>query len=164
MERICQLENLNRAYQLVKSNRGSPGIDGMSVADLAAWLKSHKEELIAGVLDGSYRPQEVRGVEIPKAPGGGKRQSGMPTVVDRLVQQAIVQVLDPTFSESSYGFRTGRSAYLLGKGADAMAVNRQGPTTVDKVNGAVQRIQPWPQTIKLVEGLGVKNNHDCLCW
>ena len=88
----------------------------------------------------------------------------MPTVVDRLVQQAIVQVLDPTFSESSYGFRTGRSACLLGKGADAMAVNRQGPTTVDKVNGAVQRIQPWPQTIKLVEGLGVKNNHDCLCW
>ena len=91
---------------------------------------------------------------------------GIPTVVDRLVQQAILQVLDPlldpTFSESSYGFRTGRSAYLLGKGADPMAVNRQGLTTVDKANGPVERIQPWPETIKLLEGLGVKNNHDCL--
>jgi len=71
MERICKLENLNRAYQRVKSNRGSPGIDGMSVADLAAWLKAHKEELIAGVLDGSYRLQEVRGVEIPQSPAAG---------------------------------------------------------------------------------------------
>ena len=104
MERICELENLNRAYKRVKANRGSPGVDGMTVGELGAWLVGHKEEWIAQLLDGSYQPQEVRGVEIPK-PGGGVRQLGIPTVADRLVQQAILQVLDPlldpTFSESS---------------------------------------------------------------
>ena len=114
MERICEPKNLNRAYKRVKANRGSPGVDGMTVGELGAWLAAHKEELIASLLDGSYRPQGVRGVEIPK-PGGGMRQLGIPTVVDRLVQQATLQVLDPlldpTFSESSYGFRSGRSAH-----------------------------------------------------
>ena len=113
MERICEPENLNRAYRRVKANRGSPGVDGMTVGELRAWLVAQREEFIASLLDGSYRPREVRGVEIPK-PGGGVRQLGIPTVVDRLVQQAILQVLDPmldpTFSESSYGFRPGRSA------------------------------------------------------
>jgi RNA-directed DNA polymerase len=98
----------------VKGNRGSPGVDGMTVGELGNWLVAHKEELVASLLDGSYRPQVVRGVTIPK-PGGGMRQLGIPTVVDRLVQQAILQVLDPemdaTFSESSYGFRPGRSAH-----------------------------------------------------
>jgi len=114
MERICEPKNLNRAYKRVKANRGKPGVDGMTVGELGAWLAAHKEELVASLLDGSYRPREVRGVEIPK-PGGGMRQLGIPTVVDRLVQQAILQVLDPlldpTFSESSYGFRPGRSAH-----------------------------------------------------
>ena len=114
MERICEPKNLNWAYRRVKANRGSPGVDGMTVGELRAWLAAHKEEFIAQLLDGSYRPREVRGVEIPK-PGGGVRQLGIPTVVDRLVQQAILQVLDPlldpTFSESSYGFRPGRSAH-----------------------------------------------------
>ena len=114
MERICEPKNLNRAYRRVRANRGSPGVDGMTVGELRAWLAAHREEFIASLLDGSYRPQEVRGVDIPK-PGGGVRQLGIPTVVDRLVQQAILQVLDPmldpTFSESSYGFRPGRSAH-----------------------------------------------------
>jgi RNA-directed DNA polymerase len=114
MERICEPANLNRAYKRVKSNRGSPGIDGMTVAELAPWLKAHGEELVASLLDGSYEPEPVRGVEIPK-PGGGVRQLGIPTVKDRFVQQVILQVLDPlldpTFSESSYGFRPGRSAH-----------------------------------------------------
>jgi RNA-directed DNA polymerase len=114
MERISERENLNRAYKRVKANRGSPGVDGMTVGELGAWLVAHKEELVASLLDGSYEPQVVRGVNIPK-PGGGVRQLGIPTVVDRLVQQAILQVLDPmldpTFSESSYGFRPGRSAH-----------------------------------------------------
>jgi RNA-directed DNA polymerase len=114
MERILERENLNRAYKRVKGNRGSPGVDGMTVGELGIWLEAHKEELAASLLDGSYEPQVVRGVNIPK-PGGGVRQLGIPTVVDRLVQQAILQVLDPmldpTFSESSYGFRPGRSAH-----------------------------------------------------
>ena len=113
MERICEPKNLNRAYKRVKANRGSPGVDGMTVGELGAWLVGHKEEWIAQLLDGSYQPQEVRGVEIPK-PGGGVRQLGIRAVADRLVQQAILQVLDPlldpTFSESSYGFPPGRSA------------------------------------------------------
>jgi RNA-directed DNA polymerase len=114
MERIGERENLNRAYKRVKKNKGAPGVDGMTVKELYGWLQEHKAELVASLLDGSYEPQEVLGVEIAK-PGGGKRQLGIPTVVDRLVQQAILQVLegvlDPTFSESSYGFRRGRSAH-----------------------------------------------------
>lgn len=117
MERICDRDNLNQAYRRVKANRGAPGVDGMTVAELPTWLAHHKEELIASLLDGSYRPQPVRGVSIPK-PGGqdaGTRQLGVPTVVDRLVQQAILQILDPlidpTFSPSSYGFRPGKSAH-----------------------------------------------------
>jgi RNA-directed DNA polymerase len=114
MEQVVQRDNLNRAYQRVKANKGAPGVDGMTIRDLRDWIALHKEELIAALLDGSYRPQLVRGVEIPK-PGGGMRQLGIPTVVDRLVQQAILQVLeplfDPTFSPSSYGFRPGRGAH-----------------------------------------------------
>jgi RNA-directed DNA polymerase len=114
MEAVCERENLIQAYKRVKANRGSPGVDGMTVHDLGAWLAEHKEALIASLLDGSYEPQPVQGVEIPK-PGGGMRQLGIPTVRDRLVQQAILQVLeplfDPTFSESSYGFRSRRSAH-----------------------------------------------------
>lgn len=114
MEEIAGSTNLNRAYKRVKANRGAPGVDGMTVTDLRPWIAAHRETLIGALLDGSYRPQPVRGVEIPK-PGGGMRQLGIPTVVDRLVQQAILQVLepilDPTFSSSSFGFRPGRSAH-----------------------------------------------------
>ncbi len=114
MEAICDRENLNRAYKRVKANRGAAGVDGMTVGELLAWLAEHKDELIASLLNGTYQPQPVRGVEIPK-PGGGVRQLGIPTVVDRFVQQAILQVLnellDPAFSDSSYGFRPRRSAH-----------------------------------------------------
>jgi len=114
MERVVERDNLNRAYRRVKANKGAPGVDRMTIRDLRDWIAMHKEELVASLLDGSYRPQTVRGVEIPK-PGGGMRQLGIPTVVDRLVQQAILQVLepllDPTFSPSSYGFRPGRGAH-----------------------------------------------------
>lgn len=114
MEEVCHLANLNRAYKYVKANKGSAGVDGVTVGELREWLRIHKDELIASLLDGSYQPQPVKGVDIPK-PGGGVRQLGIPTVVDRLVQQAILQVLnpliDPTFSESSFGFRPGRSAH-----------------------------------------------------
>jgi RNA-directed DNA polymerase len=122
MGRVCEPGNLNRAYKRVKGNKGAPGVDGMRVEELRGWLAEHKEELIASLLNGRYEPQAVRGVQIPKV-GGGMRQLGIPTVVDRLVQQAILQelepLLDPTFSESSYGFRPGRNAHqALRKGAE----------------------------------------------
>lgn len=128
MERITDHENLNRAYERVVANKGAPGVDGRSVRQLAGWIKPHQRELIASLLDGSYRPQAVRGVQIPK-PGGGMRQLGIPTVVDRLVQQAILQVLDPIldpgFSDSSYGFRAGRSAHdALTKAQEYVAEGR----------------------------------------
>jgi RNA-directed DNA polymerase len=114
MEEVTRPENLNQAYRRVKANKGAPGIDGMTIDQMLEWFAGHKEEFLASLLDGSYQPQPVRGVEIPKS-GGGMRQLGIPSVVDRLVQQAILQVLepilDPTFSDSSYGFRPRRSAH-----------------------------------------------------
>jgi RNA-directed DNA polymerase len=114
MEEVTNRDNLNRAYARVRANKGAPGVDGMTIAAAREWIVEHKEALIASLIDGSYRPQPVRGVNIPK-PGGGMRQLGIPTVIDRLVQQAILQVLepilDPTFSDSSYGFRPGRSPH-----------------------------------------------------
>jgi RNA-directed DNA polymerase len=116
MEKICNASNLNRAYKRVKANKGAAGVDGMTVDELSDWIAGHKESLIESLLTGTYQPQPVRGVEIPK-PGKDKgvRQLGIPSAVDRLVQQAIHQVLepilDPTFSESSYGFRPKRSAH-----------------------------------------------------
>lgn len=114
MEQVCEPKNLVRAYRRVRRNKGTPGVDGMTVHALADWLRENHAALTASLRDGSYRPMPVRGVEIPK-PGGGKRQLGIPCVVDRLVQQAFLQVLepilDPTFSDSSFGFRPGRSAH-----------------------------------------------------
>jgi RNA-directed DNA polymerase len=113
-ERVASSANLNQAYKRVKANKGAPGVDGRTVQDLRSWIADHKDTLVASLVRGDYRPQPVKGVEIPK-PGGGVRQLGIPTVVDRLVQQAILQVLqpilDPTFSGSSFGFRPGRSAH-----------------------------------------------------
>jgi RNA-directed DNA polymerase len=114
-EQVCDPKNLLRAYRRVRSNKGKPGVDGMTVHELADWLRDNNAALTASLRDGTCRPQPVRGVQIEK-PGGGKRQLGIPVVVDRLVQQAILQVLDPifdpTFSNSSYGFRPGRSPHM----------------------------------------------------
>lgn len=114
MEEVCRPDNLNQAYRRVKANRGAPGVDGMAIDQLPSWFAEHRQEFLAALGDGSYEPQPVRGVQIPK-PGGGVRQLGIPTVIDRLVQQAILQVLepllDPTFSNFSYGFRPGRGAH-----------------------------------------------------
>jgi RNA-directed DNA polymerase len=114
MEVICQRDNLIRAWKRVKSNRGSPGVDGMTVDELKDYLDEHWPEIRKQLLEGTYKPQPVKRVEIPK-PGGGKRKLGIPTVLDRFIQQAVMQVLqkewDPTFSEHSYGFRPGRSAH-----------------------------------------------------
>jgi len=115
MEQVCLRANLVKAYKRVRANKGSAGVDGMSIDDFKLYLSSHSEQLFQSLRDGSYRPQAVRKVMIPK-PGGGERQLGIPTVIDRFVQQAIHQVLspiyEPMFSDSSFGFRPGRSAHM----------------------------------------------------
>jgi len=107
-------ENMAAAWKRVKANKGSAGVDGRTVQDTGEYLKSAWPDIRARLLDGSYRPEPVRRVGIPK-PGGGTRELGIPTVVDRLIQQALLQVLqpliDPTFSAHSHGFRPGRSAH-----------------------------------------------------
>jgi group II intron reverse transcriptase/maturase len=114
LERILSEDNLNQAYKRVKANKGSPGIDGMTVEELLRYLKQQGEALRQKILAGEYRPQPVRRVEIAK-PEGGVRLLGIPTVIDRMIQQAIAQELNKTvdadFSESSYGFRPKRSAH-----------------------------------------------------
>jgi RNA-directed DNA polymerase len=114
MEAVVERENLKKALAQVQRNKGAPGIDGMSFEDLAPYLKEHWPTIRAQLLDGSYKPQPVRRVEIPKATGG-TRPLGIPTVLDRFIQQAVMQVLqaewDRTFSEHSFGFRPKRSAH-----------------------------------------------------
>ena len=114
MEEVCERNNCWRAYKRVKANKGSPGIDGMSIGDLSGFLKQHWPTIREQLLCGTYQPQPVRRVEIPK-PDGGVRKLGIPTVLDRFIQQAVMQVLqrrwDPTFSEHSHGFRPKRSAH-----------------------------------------------------
>jgi RNA-directed DNA polymerase len=115
IEEVIERENLKKALQRVVSNAGSAGIDGMTVKQLPEYLKLHWLEVKEQLLAGRYKPQPVKKVEIPK-PDGGVRTLGIPTVLDRFIQQALMQVMqkswDPTFSESSYGFRPGRSAHL----------------------------------------------------
>ena len=114
MERVASVGNLHRAMKAVCRNKGAAGADGMTVGELPDWFAANWRGLCDSLLAGRYDPKPVRGVEIPK-PGGGVRQLGIPTVVDRLVQQAIAQVLtpliDPTFSDASFGFRPGRGAH-----------------------------------------------------
>ncbi|MCW5983267.1 MAG: group II intron reverse transcriptase/maturase [Bryobacteraceae bacterium] len=114
MEEICERENCKQALKRVKANKGSAGVDGMSVQQLPEFLKQHWPAIREQLLSGTYKPQPVRRVEIPK-PDGGVRKLGIPTVLDRFVQQAVMQVLqrrwDRTFSDHSYGFRPGRSAH-----------------------------------------------------
>lgn len=117
MERVLERGNLFRALRQVTRNKGGPGIDGMTVEQLPGYLKEHWPHIKAELLSGKYKPQPVKRVEIPKS-GGGIRKLGVPTVTDRLIQQALMQVLreewDTTFSQSSYGFRPRRSAHQAG--------------------------------------------------
>ena len=113
LRKILDKGNLNRAYKRVKANKGAPGIDGMTIEDALPWLREHQSELIARIRGGHYTPSPVRRKEIPK-PDGGVRKLGIPTVIDRIIQQAIAQQLmpiyEPLFSDGSYGYRPGRSA------------------------------------------------------
>ena len=113
LEKVLEGENLNKAYKRVKANKGASGVDGMTVNEALPWLKEHREELLESIRSGKYKPSPVRRVEIPKD-NGGTRKLGIPTVIDRIIQQAIAQVLtpiyEPKFSEGSYGYRPNRSA------------------------------------------------------
>lgn len=149
MEEICKRENLKRALKRVKSNKGAPGVDGMTVHALPAYLREHWPSIRATLLSGTYKPQPVRRVEIPKPDGGGVRKLGIPCALDRLIQQAVLQVLqrqwDPTFSDSSYGFRPGRSAHQA----------------VERAQGYIQAGYRWVVDLDL-EKFFDRVNHDIL--
>jgi RNA-directed DNA polymerase len=135
MEEVCERENCLQAFKRVKSNKGSPGIDGMTVDALSAYLKEHWPAIREQLLAGTYKPQPVKRVEIPK-PDGGVRQLGIPTVLDRMVQQAVMQVLqgrwDAEFSEHSHGFRPGRSAHqAVAKAQQYIAEGRRWVVDLD---------------------------------
>jgi RNA-directed DNA polymerase len=129
MEAVVERNNLRKALARVKANKGAAGIDGMTFEDLAPYLKEHWPTIRAQLLDGTYKPQPVRRVEIPKA-SGGMRPLGIPTVLDRFIQQAVMQVLqadwDRTFSEASFGFRPGRSAHQAVAKAQAYIASGHG--------------------------------------
>jgi RNA-directed DNA polymerase len=135
MEDIVERDNLKKALAQVKRNKGAPGIDSMSIDDLASHLKDHWPAIKTQLLEGSYEPQPVRRVEIPKA-SGGTRALGIPTVLDRFIQQAVMQVLqahwDGSFSEESFGFRPGRSAHQAVKSAqELIAAGRRIVVDID---------------------------------
>ncbi len=113
MEQILSARNMNLAFKRVKSNKGSHGVDGMNIEETFEFLKIHSRDVGKSIREGKYKPKPVRRVEIPKS-GGGIRLLGIPTVLDRIIQQAIMQVISPIFekdfSDSSYGFRPGKSA------------------------------------------------------
>ncbi len=114
VQEVLSRENMLKAWTQVKANRGAAGVDGMSVSEFLEFARNHWKSIRNQLMEGSYKPSPVKRVEIPK-PDGGKRPLGIPTVTDRVIQQAIAQVLtplfDPTFSDSSYGFRPNRSAH-----------------------------------------------------
>jgi RNA-directed DNA polymerase len=128
MEEICERENLEVAWHRVRSNQGSSGVDGRTIDETRDYLREHWPTIREQLLNGTYKPQPVRRVELAK-PDGGVRKLGIPTVLDRLIQQAILQVLqgrwDPTFSEHSYGFRPGRSAHQAVAQAQSGIISRR---------------------------------------
>ncbi len=125
MEAICAPDNIEAALRAVVRNKGAPGVDGITVRRLPGILKARWPEIEEQLLQGRYQPQPVRRVRIPK-PAGGTRNLGIPTVIDRVIQQAVLQRLqplwDPTFSEHSYGFRPGRSAHQAVAQAQAFVI------------------------------------------
>jgi RNA-directed DNA polymerase len=135
MDAVVERENMKAAWRRVKGNKGAAGVDGMTVYDTHLYLREHWPRIRVELLDGNYQPGLVRRVEIPK-PGGGMRQLGIPTVLDRLIQQALHQVLqpifDPEFSESSYGFRLGRGALqAVAKAREYAAAGQRWVVDVD---------------------------------
>jgi RNA-directed DNA polymerase len=167
MEVIVERDNLRKALAQVKRNKGAGGVDGMSVDALASYLKEHWPAIRAQLLEGTYKPQPVRRVEIPKA-SGGTRPLGIPTVLDRFIQQAVLQVLqaewDPTFSEHSFGFRPKRSAHQAVARAQELIASGHGIVVdidlekfFDRVNhdilmGLVAKRVADKRVLKLIRG------------
>jgi RNA-directed DNA polymerase len=149
MEEVCERGNLRQALKRVKVNKGAPGVDGMTVQALPAYLREHWPSIRDTLLNSTYKPQPVRRVEIPKPDGGGVRKLGIPSALDRFVQQAVLQVLqrqwDPTFSDASYGFRPGRSAHQA----------------VERVQGYIQAVHRWVVDLDL-EQFFDRVSHDIL--
>lgn len=136
LEEVLRRENLTEAYKRVVRNKGAAGVDGVSVHDLKAYLAKHWARIREELLSGSYRPRPVRRVEIPKPGGKGMRMLGIPTVLDRLIQQALLQVLtpifDPTFSDASFGFRPGRSTLqAVGRAREHIAAGHRWVVDMD---------------------------------
>jgi len=136
MEEVCARENLMKAYRRVVRNAGAPGVDGMTVKELMPYCRKHWAHIREELLNDRYEPQPVRRVEIPKPGGKGVRMLGIPVVLDRLIQQALLQVMtpifDPTFSEDSYGFRPGRSAHdAVGRAREHMAAGHRWVVDLD---------------------------------
>jgi RNA-directed DNA polymerase len=145
LERVLAPENLRQAWRQVKANHGAPGVEGMTIEDFPAVARGHWPRIRQALRDETYQPAPVRRTEIPKRHGPGKRRLGIPTVVDRVIQQAIAQVLgplfDPEFSAASFGFRPGRSAHhavkpIQGsiKAGDRTAVDLDRAKFFDRVN------------------------------
>ena len=135
LEAALARENMNKAWKRVKANKGSAGVDGLTIQDATVDLRSRWLSVKESILSGSYRPMPVRRVMIPK-PDGSERQLGIPTVLDRLIQQALLQVLqpiiDPSFSKHSCGFRPGRSAHqAILKAQEYVQSGRQFVVDVD---------------------------------
>jgi Reverse transcriptase (RNA-dependent DNA polymerase) len=163
MEAVVERENLKKALAQVQRNKGAPGIDGMSVDALTPYLKEHWPTIRAQLLDGTYKPQPVRRVEIPKATGG-TRLLGIPTVLDRFIQQAVMQVLqaewDRTFSEHSFGFRPKRSAHqavaraqeYIASGHNVVVDISQGPV-FDATHGRAEPLASCQGTVVLPHGV-----------
>src|SRR5712691_7530500 len=149
MEEVCERENLKAALRRVKANKGSPGVDGMTVHEIDDYLKQHWPAIREQLLNGTYEPQPVRRVEIEKQDGSGMRKLGIPTVLDRFIQQAVMQVLqrqwDPTFSASSYGFRPGRSAQQAV--ARAQQYIAEGRTYAVRTRNARTAFVPWGRSL-----------------
>src|SRR6516162_2355621 len=158
MEEVCERENLKEALRQVRSNKGSAGVDGMTVDELGDYLKQHWPVIREQLLNGSYEPKPVRRVEIQKPDGGGVRKLGIPTVLDRLVQQAVMQVLqrrwNPTFSQHSYGFRPRRSAHQAVAQAQHYIAQGNGwvvDIDLEKFFDRVNHDKPMGQVAKRVE-------------
>src|SRR5258708_38276236 len=152
MEEVCELENCKQALQRVKANKGSPGADGMTVDELPEYLKQHGLEIGEQLRNGTYQPQPVRRVEIPKPDGGGCRKLCIPYVLDRFVQQAGLQGLQkrrgPTFSEHSHGFRPGRSAQQAVHEAQqyiAEGYRWVGDLDLEKIFPSIESPPPFPR-------------------